>query len=138
MQNNRALHRFAVFVAASTLLLIFVGGLVTSTGSGLSVPDWPLSFGRFFPAMTGGVLYEHGHRMFAGVVALLTVFLAVWLWRSESPARIRLLGALAVAAVVAQAVLGSVTVLLRLPPAVSVGHAVPRRSSCVSRSPSLW
>ena len=61
----RGVHRLAVLTAAATFLLLFVGGLVTSTGSGLAVPDWPLSFGRFFPPMIGGVLFEHGHRMMA-------------------------------------------------------------------------
>src|SRR5207245_3321951 len=59
----RGVHRLAVLTAAATFLLLFVGGLVTSTGSGLAVPDWPLSFGRFFPPMIGGVLFGHGHRM---------------------------------------------------------------------------
>ena len=62
-------------LAAATFILIFVGGLVTSTGSALAVPDWPLSFGKFFPRMEGGVLYEHGHRMAAGTVTILTLVL---------------------------------------------------------------
>ena len=65
MKESPWLHRFATLVAVCTLLLIFVGGLVTSTGSGLAVPDWPLSYGQFFPEMVGGVAYEHGHRMAA-------------------------------------------------------------------------
>jgi heme A synthase len=69
-----ALHVFAMLLAGSTLTLIFVGGLVTSTGSGLAVPDWPLSFGQFFPRMVGGVFYEHGHRMVAATVGALTVW----------------------------------------------------------------
>ena len=84
MNTNSGLHRFAVLVAVCTLILIFVGGLVTSTGSGLSVPDWPLSFGKFFPTMTGGVAYEHGHRMAATTVGFLTLILAAWLRKSES------------------------------------------------------
>jgi heme a synthase len=116
-------HRFAVFTAAATLALIFIGGLVTSTGSSLSVPDWPLSYGQLFPPMVGGVLYEHGHRMVAGAVALLTAGLAVWTWREEPRGAVRALAACALATVVLQAVLGGVTVLLRLPTAVSVAHA---------------
>jgi heme a synthase len=112
-----------VFTAGATFVLIFVGGLVTSTGSSLSVPDWPLSYGQFFPPMVGGVLYEHGHRMVAGTVAILTAVLAVWTWRAERRPAVRWLAAAALAAVVLQAVLGGVTVLLRLPPAVSVSHA---------------
>ncbi len=123
MEFNPRLHRFAVLVAASTLVLIFVGGLVTSTGSGLSVPDWPLSYGQFFPRMVGGIVYEHGHRMFAAAVGILIVMLAIWLWRSEPRRGIRWLGALAVLAVVCQGVLGGITVLFLLPPAVSTAHA---------------
>jgi cytochrome c oxidase assembly protein subunit 15 len=117
------LHRFAVFLCASTLVLIFAGGLVTSTGSGLAVPDWPLSYGQFFPPMAGGVLFEHGHRMVAATVGFLTVIMAVWLWRREPRRWLRRLGVLALLVVVAQGILGGVTVLLRLPLAVSVSHA---------------
>ena len=77
------LHRYAVVVACATGVLLFVGGLVTSTGSALSVPDWPLSYGKVFPAMTGGVLFEHGHRMAAATVGLLTIVLTLWLWRAD-------------------------------------------------------
>lgn len=112
-----------MLTAVSTFLLIFVGGLVTSTGSSLAVPDWPLSFGQLFPPMVGGVLYEHGHRMVAGSVALLTAALAVWTWREEPRRSVRMLAACALSAILLQAVLGGVTVLLRLPTAVSVSHA---------------
>jgi cytochrome c oxidase assembly protein subunit 15 len=116
-------HRFAVFTALATFVLIFVGGLVTSTGSSLSVPDWPLSYGQLFPPMVGGIFYEHGHRMVAGTVALLTAGLAFWTWREEPRSTVRRLAALALGTVLLQAVLGGVTVLLRLPTAVSVAHA---------------
>ena len=118
-----ALHRYAVVVAVATGALLFIGGLVTSTGSALSVPDWPLSFGQVFPRMTGGVLYEHGHRMVAATIGLLTIVLAVWLWRAEPRRWVRRLGVAALSAVVLQGVLGGVTVLLKLPVAVSVAHA---------------
>jgi len=121
--SNLWLHRFSVLVAASTLVLIFVGGLVTSTDSGLAVPDWPLSYGQFFPRMVGGILFEHGHRMVAATVGLLIVILAIWLWSREPRKWVRRLGGLAVLAVICQAVLGGITVLLLLPPAVSVSHA---------------
>jgi len=123
VNTNRGLHQFAVLVAVCTLILVFVGGLVTSTGSGLSVPDWPLSFGKFFPKMTGGVAYEHGHRMAAAVVGFLTLILAVWLWKSESRKGVRRLGFSLVFAVIAQGVLGGMTVLFRLPTLLSVAHA---------------
>ena len=117
------LHRYAVLVAICTGILVFAGGLVTSTGSGLSVPDWPLSYGMVFPPMVGNVRFEHGHRMIATTVGILTIVLAVWLQRREPRARVRRLGWLALAAVVLQGLLGGLTVLLLLPPAVSVAHA---------------
>ena len=118
-----ALHRFAVITALSTLLLVAAGGLVTSTGSSLAVPDWPLSFGQVFPKMEGGVLYEHGHRMIAASVGLLVTALMIWLLRSETRRWVRRLGVAAFLAVVIQGVLGGVTVLLRLPLLVSMAHA---------------
>ena len=122
--NNPWLARYASFVAFATLLLIIAGALVTSNDAGLSVPDWPTSFGTFrMPRMVGGVKFEHGHRMIAGAVAILTVLLALWLWRSERRRWVRRLGAVAVLTIIAQAVLGGITVLFYLPVAVSVGHA---------------
>jgi cytochrome c oxidase assembly protein subunit 15 len=121
--SNIWLHRFAVFLALCTIGLVFVGGLVTSTDSGLSVPDWPLSYGRVFPPMVGGILYEHGHRLYAASVGLLTIGLAVWLWKGESRRWVRVLGVLALAAVIGQGILGGLTVLYLLPTAISVSHA---------------
>ena len=127
MRNEKArnigLHRYAVLTACATLLLIVAGGLVTSTESGLSVPDWPLSYGRLMPPMVGGIFYEHGHRMVATAVGLATVVLAIWLARREPRAWVRRLGWAALAAVVAQGVLGGLTVLFLLPTAISVAHA---------------
>ncbi len=116
-------HLFAIVLAACTFLLVVAGGLVTSTGSGLAVPDWPLSFGQVFPRMEGGVLFEHGHRLIASGVGLLTVIMAVWTARSEPRAAVRMLGWGMLAVVVVQGLLGGATVLLRLPDTVSVAHA---------------
>lgn len=109
--------------AAATLVLIFIGGLVTSTGSGLAVPDWPLSYGMLMPPMVGGVFYEHGHRMAATLVGLLTLILAVWTARTEPRAGVRRLAWGALAAVITQGLLGGITVIFLLPPPVSVFHA---------------
>jgi len=117
------LHRLAVVTAGATFVLLFVGGLVTSTGSGLAVPDWPLSFGQVFPPMVGGVLFEHGHRLAAAMVGCLTVGLALWTVVGDARPSVRALGLLALLAVVLQGVLGGVTVLYKLPLAVSVTHA---------------
>lgn len=122
--SNVQLRRYTKFVAAATFALLLAGGMVTSTGSGLAVPDWPLSFGRVMPPMQGGVLYEHGHRMIATFVGLLIVIEAVWLWRSEPRRWVKHLGVLALVGVVFQGLLGGLTVLLRLPDLVSIGHAV--------------
>lgn len=114
---------FARLTAASAFFLLIAGGLVTSTGSGLSVPDWPLSFGTLNPPMRGGVLFEHGHRLFAGCVAALTAVLSFWVWATETRRAPRLLAAAAAALILVQAVLGGMTVLLKLPPQVSIAHA---------------
>jgi len=118
------LHRYATFVAFCTFLLVIAGALVTGNDAGLSVPDWPTSFGSFrMTRMGGGVTFEHGHRMIAGVVAILTIILALWVWRSDSRRWLRWVGVAAVTAIIAQAVLGGITVLFYLPVAVSAAHA---------------
>ena len=110
-------------MTGATVALLLAGGLVTSTGSGLAVPDWPLSFGQVFPPMEGGVLFEHGHRLIAASVGLLMIALAAWYQMRERRPWVRRLAYLGLAAVVVQGILGGVTVLLRLPVAVSVTHA---------------
>lgn len=122
-QTPAALRRFAKFVAFSTLFLVFAGAMVTSTGSGLAVPDWPLSYGMVFPPMIGGIFYEHGHRMIAATVGFLTIIQALWLQMREPKRFVRKLGWLALGAVCAQGLLGGLTVLFLLPPAISIGHA---------------
>jgi cytochrome c oxidase assembly protein subunit 15 len=129
IQQNRWLHAYAMFLAGATFLLIIAGALVTSNDAGLSVPDWPTSFGTFrMPRMVGGVLYEHGHRMIAATVGLLTVILAVWVWLKEPRRWVRWVSGIAVLAVIAQGVLGGITVLFYLPVAISVGHATLAQS----------
>ena len=83
VEKARGLHRFAVLTAGATFCLIFVGGLVTSTGSALAVPDWPLAFGKLIPAWQGGIRFEFGHRLAAGTVVVLTLVLMAWAWRAE-------------------------------------------------------
>jgi cytochrome c oxidase assembly protein subunit 15 len=122
------LHRFAQFVAACTVFLLLAGSLVTSTDSGLAVPDWPTTYGwtmfTFPPSKwVGGIFYEHGHRLIASTVGLLTIVLAVWLWRADERAWMKRLGAAALGAVVVQGLLGGITVLYFLPTAVSTAHA---------------
>lgn len=117
------LRRFTKFVALSTLFLIFAGAMVTSTGSGLAVPDWPLSYGMLMPPMVAGIFYEHGHRMIATTVGFLTIIQAIWLQRREPKRFVRLLGWWALGAVILQGMLGGLTVIFLLPDVISVSHA---------------
>lgn len=122
---NRAHHRFAVFTACATFLLIVAGALVTSNDAGLSVPDWPTSFGSLYkiPHLVGGVKFEHTHRMIAQLVGFLTIILAIWTWRADPRRWMKYLGVTALGLVIAQGILGGITVLFYLPPAVSSAHA---------------
>jgi cytochrome c oxidase assembly protein subunit 15 len=126
MEVNRyhpGLHHWSILLAFCTLLLVVAGGLVTSRDAGLSVPDWPLSYGKLMPPMEGGVLYEHGHRMVATTVGLFTIVSMVWLFRVEKRRWMRWLGVIALLAVIAQGVLGGLTVLYLLPWWISSSHA---------------
>lgn len=118
-----ALHRYTILCAAATFVLIFVGGLVTSTGSALAVPDWPLAFGKFIPPLTGGIRFEWGHRVVAGAVSVLTLLLAVWNWWREPRRWARITAFAAVGLIILQAVLGGLTVLMLLPLPLAVAHA---------------
>jgi cytochrome c oxidase assembly protein subunit 15 len=122
---HRGHHRLACILAGWTFLLIIAGALVTSNDAGLSVPDWPTSFGSWYkiPRLVGGVKFEHTHRMIAQVAGLLTVILAVWTWRVEKRRWLRFLALGALGTVIAQGILGGITVLFYLPPAVSSAHA---------------
>lgn len=99
--------------------------MVTSNDAGLSVPDWPTSFGSLYkiPPMVGGVKYEHGHRMFAEFIGLPIIVMAVWTQRIEPRDWMRVLGWIALAAVIGQGVLGGLTDLFYLPWAISTAHA---------------
>ena len=120
---NRGLHKYAVFTALSTFLLLIAGALVTSNYAGLSIPDWPLAYGSLIPPMVGGIRYEYIHRVIATFVGLLTIGLATWLWRAEKRVWLRWLGWAALGGVVAQGILGGMTVRMYQPPAVSAAHA---------------
>ncbi len=126
--ENIGLHRLALFTACCTAFLIFVGGLVTSTESGLSVPDWPTTYGWnmfAFPLSkwVGGIFFEHSHRLFASFVGFLTVVLAVWTWFKERRAWVRWLSLAALGTVILQGLLGGLTVLFLLPAPISTLHA---------------
>jgi cytochrome c oxidase assembly protein subunit 15 len=131
---NRGLHRFACVVASATFILIVAGALVTSHDAGLATDDWPLTDGRFLPRieslgirtgvnMVGNLFWEHGHRMVATTVGLLTLGLVIYLFARERRQWVRRLGLVALFGVVAQGLLGGLTVKLMLPLWVSTAHA---------------
>lgn len=120
------LHRFAMVTAGFTFLLLLAGALVTSTGSSLSVPDWPTSYGGLVPPLDkfkGGVVFEYSHRAVAGTVATLMLILAVFTQIVERRGWVKKLAWCALGAVALQAVLGGITVKNNLPTPVSVSHA---------------
>jgi cytochrome c oxidase assembly protein subunit 15 len=121
-------HRYVKLVTVFTVLLIAAGGMVTSTDSGLSVPDWPTTYGWnmfTFPMSkwVGGIRYEHSHRLIASTVGFLAIIMAGWTWWIETRPWVRKLGFAALGAVILQGLLGGLTVLFFLPPAISIGHA---------------
>ena len=119
---HRGLHRYAILLSVCTLFLVVAGASVTSEEAGLSVPDWPLSYGQVMPPMTGGVLFEHGHRMIGTTVGLLTIGLLVWLLRVEKRSWMRKLAWVALGWVSVVGLLGGLTVKLLTPPPVSILH----------------
>ena len=123
------LRRFSKLTVFSTLFLIFAGALVKSHEVGLSVPDWPTTYGKqmfAFPLsdMVGGIFYEHGHRIIATIVGFFTMIQAIWLGFSHHPDWLKKLGFSALAMVVIQGLFGGITVLLFLPPLVSIIHGI--------------
>src|SRR5574342_302863 len=110
-------HRIAVVLACATFPLLFIGGLVTSKGAGLAVPDWPTTFGYnmfLYPwsKMVGNIFYEHSHRLVASAVGLLTAALALTLWFREQRNWLRWLGIAALGLVIVQGVIGGLRVIL--------------------------
>jgi len=120
---SRGVHRFAVFLACATFFLIIAGANVTSHDAGLATSDWPLSNGQVFPKMVGNLFWEHGHRMVATAVGILTIVLAAYVQLRERRTWVKRLGWAALAVVIAQGLLGGLTVKLNLPLIVSAAHA---------------
>ncbi|HEX9454840.1 MAG TPA: COX15/CtaA family protein [Candidatus Binatia bacterium] len=120
-------HRLALLLAGATFPLLFVGGLVTSLGAGLAVPDWPTTFGYnmfLYPwsKMIGGIFYEHSHRLIASSVGLITIALAWTFWTQEQRQWLRWLGVAALGLVIFQGVLGGLRVVL-LQQTLAIIHA---------------
>ena len=118
-------HRIAIFIAVVTFFVIIAGAMVTSEDAGLSVPDWPTSYGHFvhLPPWVGGIVFEHSHRMIAFFTGVCTVVIAFWTLLVERRRWMKILAFGALATIVLQGILGGVTVLRFLPPAVSTAHA---------------
>jgi cytochrome c oxidase assembly protein subunit 15 len=126
-RSNAWLHRFGWFTAIATLFLICSGGMVTSKGVGLAVPDWPTTFGYnmfLFPVSQwiGGIFFEHTHRLIASTVGLLTIVLSFWIWRADARRWLRNLGFAALGAVILQGLLGGLRVTL-LKDEIGIFHA---------------
>jgi heme a synthase len=126
------LHRFAILVAVLTVILLLAGALVTSNEAGDSVPDWPLSFGRWLIGpehFVANVRYEYSHRFIAGMVGVSTFLLASWIWLTEKRRWVAWLGVIALAGVIAQAVIGGVRVHFPAYKAlIAVPHALVAQS----------
>jgi heme a synthase len=138
---NPAHHAFAVFTACATLVVITAGALVTSNDAGLSVPDWPTSFGYLVkvPHFVGGVRYEWSHRMVAGTLVSLTLAIALWTFLVEKRRWLRWLAVGAFCTVIAQATLGGLTVLFFQPPWLSTAHAtVAQTFFCIAVAIALF
>ena len=121
--NSFGLHRFAIVTTCCTILLLMAGALVTSNDAADSVPDWPLVYGKIIPPLVGGIRFEYAHRVLAGLVSILTLFLAIWIARSERRPLARRLGWTALGLVLAQAALGGVRVLKGYPALSATAHA---------------
>jgi heme a synthase len=126
------LNRFAWLTAASTFLLLGLGGLVTSHEAGMAVPDWPTTYGYnmfLFPMhlWQGNIFYEHTHRLLASFVGLLTIIQAVWIWLREPRSWVRWLGACAFLAILLQGLLGGLRVTL-LKDEIGIFHAALAQS----------
>src|SRR5215470_1362748 len=112
---NKGLNRYAILVAGATFCLIIAGANVTSHDAGLATSDWPLSNGQLFPKMVGNLFWEHGHRLVATTVGILTIILAFYLQFREPRPWVKRLGWIALLGVIAQGLLGGLTVKLNLP-----------------------
>lgn len=122
--NLRSVHRFAIATSCCTVLLLMAGALVTSNDAADSVPDWPLAYGKIIPPLVGGIRYEYTHRVLAGLVAILTLGLAIWLARTDKRRWARRLGWTALGLVVAQALLGGLRVLEGHAAISATAHAI--------------
>ena len=126
---NIAVRRLSKIIVFLTLSLIFVGALIKSHEVGLSVPDWPTSYGKQmfsfpFSEMVGGIFYEHGHRLFATIVGFFTLLQFIVLSFTDHPLWVKKMSFIALVLVITQGLLGGMTVIFFLPPQISIVHGV--------------
>lgn len=125
-EYNRSLHTYAVFVASITLILIYMGGLIKTIEAGLSVPDWPLSYGGWNPPRwfeVESIRAEHGHRLMAQFVGLNILILNYWVWKKTNAEKwFKKLVLWSLITVLIQGLLGGLTVLFYLPVTLSMAH----------------
>ena len=134
-------HRIAVLIAVVTFVVIGAGALVTSEEAGLSVPDWPTSYGHYvkWPPLFPGVVYEHSHRVIAWVTGMCTLAIAFWTWFVDNRRWMKYLAFGALGTIVAQGILGGMTVLHNLPPAISTAHsAVGQTFFCIAMAIAVF
>ncbi|OED34961.1 hypothetical protein AB834_05425 [PVC group bacterium (ex Bugula neritina AB1)] len=123
-RNPLWLKNYAKALVFCTFFLLFAGGMVKSTGSGLAVPDWPLSYGMLFPPMIGGIFYEHGHRMIASLVGFMTLLMFFFTLYHEKRRSVKKIAFFCLLLVIVQGLFGGLTVLFFLPTWISCGHAL--------------
>ena len=126
---NIAVRRLSKVIVFLTLSLIFVGALIKSHEVGLSVPDWPTSYGKQmfsfpFSEMVGGIFYEHGHRLFATIVGFFTLIQFIVLSFTDHPMWVKKMSFIALVLVITQGFLGGMTVIFFLPPQISILHGI--------------
>lgn len=141
--DNPWLAKFAAFAAFATLCLIGIGGIVTSKGVGMSVPDWPTTYGYnmfLFPIdkWVGGIREEHSHRLFASWVGFLTMILAGWIWWKEERKWLRTVGFVALGAVIFQGILGGLRVVWNMDE-IGIFHAgLAQAFLCLMIGIAVW
>lgn len=131
---NSKLYCWSILTTVCTFVLIFIGGLVKSTESGLSVPDWPTTYGEnmfLFPIsnMVGGILYEHGHRLFASLVGMLILIQTIWILLLDERRWLKKVSLFTLLTVIVQGILGGLTVHYMLPIWISASHGIIAQST---------
>ncbi len=120
---QRPLNWLILIWSLLTLILITAGALTAGNHAGLSIPDWPLAYGKLVPPFIGGIRFEYTHRVIATLVGCISIVVAIWLQRTDPRRWMRRLGWIGVAGVIVQGILGGLTVLMYQPPWITAAHA---------------